>query len=185
MMFQNLVPKAQIMDKEAIRRAITRIAHEIIERNKGTADLVLVGVRRRGVPLACRLAERIREIEGREVPVGILDITLYRDDLSTLATQPVVHSTEVPFPIDGKKVVLVDDVIFTGRTVRAALDALVDLGRPRLIQLAVLVDRGHRELPIRPDYVGKNVPTSSREVVAVNLIEIDGQDMVQIMEIPG
>lgn len=176
--------KAQILDKEGIRRSLTRIAHEIIERNKGTENLTLVGIRRRGVPLAERLAERIRDIEGRKVPVGTLDITLYRDDLTTLAYQPLVRSTEITFPVSGKIVVLVDDVIFTGRTIRAALDALIDLGRPRVIQLAVLIDRGHRELPIRADYVGKNVPTSRKEEVAVRLLEIDGEERVVILESP-
>lgn len=178
----DFVQKAKIMDKEGIRRAVTRIAHEIIERNKGTENLALIGIRRRGVPLAARLAGKIREIEGSYVPVGVLDITLYRDDLSTLAHQPLVHKTEVPFPLDGKTVVLVDDVIFTGRTIRAAMDAVIDLGRPRLIQLAVLVDRGHRELPIRADYVGKNVPTSRKEAVSVRLSETDGEEDVLIME---
>lgn len=176
--------KAQILDKEGIRRSLTRIAHEIIERNKGTDNLTLVGIRRRGVPLAERLAERIRDIEGRMVPVGTLDITLYRDDLTTLAYQPLVRSTEIPFPVSGKTVVLVDDVIFTGRTIRAALDALIDLGRPRVIQLAVLIDRGHRELPIRADYVGKNVPTSGKEEVSVRLKEIDGEERVVILTLP-
>ncbi|WP_279233474.1 bifunctional pyr operon transcriptional regulator/uracil phosphoribosyltransferase PyrR [Desulfofundulus thermobenzoicus] len=174
--------KAQILDKEGIRRALTRIAHEIIERNKGTEELALIGIRRRGVPLAERLAAKIKEIEGSTVPVGTLDITLYRDDLTTLAQQPLVHRTEVPFPVSDKKIVLVDDVIYTGRTIRAALDAIMDLGRPRVIQLAALIDRGHRELPIRADYVGKNVPTSRREVVAVRLQEIDGEERVLILE---
>jgi pyrimidine operon attenuation protein/uracil phosphoribosyltransferase len=165
--------KANILDKDGIRRSITRIAHEIIERNKGVDNLVLIGIRRRGVPLANRLAERILAIEGSGIPVGILDITLYRDDLTTLDHQPLVRSTEIPFPVSGKKVVLVDDVIYTGRTIRAALDAIIDLGRPEVIQLAVLVDRGHRELPIRPDYIGKNVPTSGKESVLVRLTEID------------
>lgn len=176
--------KAQILDKEGIRRSLTRIAHEIIERNKGIDNLVLIGIRRRGVPLAERLAGRIKEIEGRATPVGILDITLYRDDLTTLARQPLVRSTEIPFPVAGKKVVLVDDVIYTGRTIRAALDAVMDLGRPRVIQLAVLIDRGHRELPIRADYIGKNLPTSSKESVLVRLAEIDGEDRVLIFEPP-
>ncbi|MFX4261460.1 bifunctional pyr operon transcriptional regulator/uracil phosphoribosyltransferase PyrR [Pelotomaculum propionicicum] len=176
--------KAQILDQEGIRRSLTRIAHEIIERNKGTADLALVGIRRRGVPLAERLAERIMDIEGRSVPVGILDITLYRDDLSTLAHQPLVRSTEIPFPVEGKIVVLVDDVIYTGRTIRAALGALIDLGRPKVIQLAVLIDRGHRELPIRADYVGKNVPTSRKEEISVRLQEFDGEERVVILETP-
>lgn len=174
--------KAQILDKEGIRRALTRIAHEIIERNKGTDGLALIGIRRRGVPLAERLAAKIREIEGSNVPVGTLDITLYRDDLTTMDQQPLVHRTEVPFPVSDKKIVLVDDVIYTGRTIRAALDAIMDLGRPRVIQLAVLIDRGHRELPIRADYVGKNVPTSRREVVTVRLQETDGEERVLILE---
>ncbi len=176
--------KVQLMDADKIRRTLTRIAHEIIEKNKGTENLALIGIRRRGVPLARRLAENIKEIEGRPVNMGVLDITLYRDDLSTLAQQPVVHKTEVPFSVSGKKLVLVDDVLFTGRTVRAALDAIIDLGRPACIQLAVLVDRGHRELPIRADYVGKNVPTSRRkELVSVKLKEIDSLDSVVIEEI--
>ena len=170
------------MDGEAIRRALERIAHEIVERNAGVGDLVLVGVRRRGVPLAERLAQRIRAIEGREVPVGVLDITLYRDDLTMLDYQPQVHQTDIPFLVTGKKVVLVDDVIFTGRTVRAAMDAIMDLGRPGSIQLAVMLDRGHRELPVRPDYVGKSGPTSRREVVEVRLRETDGEDGVVILE---
>jgi pyrimidine operon attenuation protein/uracil phosphoribosyltransferase len=174
--------KAGIADANAIRRMLTRIAHEIVERNKGTEDLVLVGIRRRGVPLAHRIRALIRDIEGSEVPLGSLDITLYRDDLQTIAQQPVVRTTEIPVDIDGKTVVLIDDVLFTGRTVRAALDALIDLGRPASIQLAVLVDRGHRELPIRADFVGKNVPTSRREIVAVLLEEEDGQDAIQIRE---
>lgn len=179
-----LKEKARILDRDGIRRALTRIAHEIIERNKGTEDLVLIGIRRRGVPLARRLAEKIREIEGRLVPVGILDITLYRDDLSSLYPHPVVRQTEVSFPVKGKTVILIDDVLFTGRTIRAALDAIIDLGRPRSIQLAALVDRGHRELPIRADYIGKNVPTSRRELVEVRLDETDGEDEVMIQEKP-
>jgi len=175
--------KARIMDEEAMRRAITRIAHEILEKNKGVEGLVLVGIRRRGVPLAERLARQIEAIEGRRIPVGSLDITLYRDDLTLRSDHPVVHRTDVPFSVQGKKVVLVDDVLYTGRTVRAALDAIMDLGRPALIQLAVLVDRGHRELPIRADYVGKNVPTSRREIIHVKLKEIDGEDAVVIEEV--
>lgn len=174
--------KAQIMDADAIRRALTRIAHEILEKNQGTKDLVLIGIRRRGVPLARKIAQIIKEIEGTSVPLGILDITLYRDDLSQLGYQPVVRKTEVPFDITGKKVILVDDVLYTGRTVRAALDALIDLGRPKLIQLAVLIDRGHRELPIRADFVGKNVPTSRKEEISVSVQEIDGVDRVAIIE---
>jgi pyrimidine operon attenuation protein/uracil phosphoribosyltransferase len=180
-MEKDLDLKKKIIDEDGIRRALTRIAHEIIEKNKGTDGLVLVGIRTRGVPLARRLAERINSIEGVEIPVGILDITLYRDDLSMVAQQPIVHKTEIPFDINGKTVVLVDDVLFTGRTVRAALDALVDLGRPRAIQLAVMVDRGHRELPIRADYVGKNLPTSIEEVVSVNLEETDDNDSVLLL----
>lgn len=176
--------KATIMDPEGVRRALFRIAHEIIERNQGVADLVLVGIRRRGVPLAGRLQAIIREIEGREVPLGILDITLYRDDLTSRLEQPLVRGTEIPFSIQRRTVVLVDDVLYTGRTVRAALDALMDLGRPQQIQLAVLIDRGHRELPVRADYVGKNVPTSRREEVSVRLEEIDGEDIVVIEQLP-
>ncbi|MDI6894893.1 MAG: bifunctional pyr operon transcriptional regulator/uracil phosphoribosyltransferase PyrR [Bacillota bacterium] len=175
--------KARIMDEEAMRRAITRIAHEILEKNKGIEGLVLVGIRRRGVPLAERLAAQIEAIEGGRVPVGSLDITLYRDDLTLRSDHPVVHRTEVPFGIQGRKVVLVDDVLYTGRTVRAALDAIMDLGRPALIQLAVLIDRGHRELPIRADYVGKNVPTSRREIIHVKLGETDDEDAVIIEEV--
>ena len=174
--------KAEILDTEALRRIITRIAHEIVERNKGTEDLILVGVRRRGVPLAQRIAAKIREFEGSDVPIGSLDITLYRDDLSTVGQQPVVGGSEIPVDIKGKTIVLVDDVLYTGRTARAALDALIDLGRPKSIQLAVIVDRGHRELPIRADYVGKNVPTSKREIIGVRVQEIDGEDCVVIKE---
>lgn len=179
-----LIEKAQVMDGEAIRRALTRIAHEIVERNKGLPAVCLVGIRRRGVPLAQRLAAILKQIEGADVPIGVLDITLYRDDLSSRADQPEVHRTEVPFPVRGRTVVLVDDVLYTGRTARAALDALIDLGRPASIQLAVLVDRGHRELPIRADFVGKNVPTSRREVIHVKVEEVDGEDAVVIAE-PG
>ena len=175
--------KARIADAEGIRRMLTRIAHEIVERNKGPEEIVLVGIRRRGVPLASRLADLIREIEGTRVPLGILDITLYRDDLQLVAVQPVVRTTEIPVDIDGKIVVLVDDVLYTGRTVRSALNALIDFGRPAAIQLAVLIDRGHRELPIRADYVGKNVPTSKREIIAVCLTEEDGTEEVQIREL--
>ncbi len=177
-----MIVKKELIDSAAMGRAITRIAHEILEKNKGTEDLVLIGIRTRGVPLAERLAARIEEIEGIEVKTGILDITLYRDDLSTVAQQPIVHRTEIPFDITGKKVVLVDDVLYTGRTVRAALDALIDLGRPLQIQLAIMIDRGHRELPIRADFVGKNLPTSKTEVVDVNFKEIDEQDAVLLLE---
>ncbi len=178
-----IIEKTKIMDEAGISRALTRISHEIVERNKGVENLALVGIRRRGGPLAERIAQKIKEIEGVEVPVGVLDITLYRDDLTTLGPQPMLHRTEVPFDVTGKKIVLTDDVLYTGRTVRAALDALMDLGRPNCIQLAVLVDRGHRELPIKADYVGKNVPTSKKEIITVRLKEIDGRDEVVIEEI--
>jgi pyrimidine operon attenuation protein/uracil phosphoribosyltransferase len=174
--------KAQIMDDEGISRALTRVAHEMLERNKGVRDLALIGIRRRGVPLAQRIAARIKEIEGTAVPLGIIDITLYRDDIIRPAQDCVPKTTDVPFSINDKKVMLIDDVLFTGRTARAALDALMDLGRPQLVQLAVLVDRGHRELPIRADFVGKNVPTSRREVVSVQTLEFDGRNQVVIME---
>ena len=174
--------KAQVMDEDNIRRALYRLSHEITEHNKGTFDLVLVGIRSRGVPLAHRLADFIKQQEGIAIPVGILDITFYRDDLSLISAQPVIHRTEIPLNITAKKVILVDDVLFTGRTVRAALDALMDLGRPSVIQLAVLIDRGHRELPIRADFAGKNVPTAKREIVQVKLKEIDGEDKVIITE---
>jgi pyrimidine operon attenuation protein/uracil phosphoribosyltransferase len=177
-----LKEKAEIVDADGLRRIITRIAHEIVERNKGVEDLVLVGIRRRGVPLATRMADKIREFEGAQPALGSLDITLYRDDLSTVDHQPVVGATEIPVAINGKVVVLVDDVLYTGRTVRAAMDALIDFGRPRSIQLAVVIDRGHRELPIRADFVGKNVPTSKKEVIGVKLLEIDGVDSVVIKE---
>ena len=178
-----LKEKAEIVDADGLRRIVTRIAHEIVERNKGVEDLVLVGIRRRGVPLAKRMVEKIKEFEGRPPYEGSLDITLYRDDLSTLAHQPVVGSSEIPIDINNKIVVLVDDVLYTGRTARAAMDALIDIGRPRAIQLAVVIDRGHRELPIRADYVGKNVPTSRREVIGVKVAELDGVDSVVIREI--
>ncbi|MDW8153830.1 MAG: bifunctional pyr operon transcriptional regulator/uracil phosphoribosyltransferase PyrR [Armatimonadota bacterium] len=174
--------KARVMDPQAISRALVRIAHEILERNRGTSTLALVGVRTRGDVLARRLAEAIERIEGVRVPVGVLDITLYRDDRDRHAAAPTVQRTDVPFSVAGRDIVLVDDVLYTGRTVRAALDALMDLGRAASIQLAVLVDRGHRELPIRPDYVGKNLPTSSRERVTVRLVETDGVDEVVIEE---
>jgi pyrimidine operon attenuation protein/uracil phosphoribosyltransferase len=165
-----------------MRRGLTRIAHEVIERNQGVQDLALIGMRTRGVPLARRLAALLESFEGQPVPVGSLDITLYRDDLNLRGLRATVQPTHIPMDINGKRVVLVDDVLFTGRTTRAALDALIDLGRPRNVQLAVLVDRGHRELPIRPDYVVKNVPTSSKEDVQVRLKEIDGVDEVVILE---
>ncbi|MER3397603.1 MAG: bifunctional pyr operon transcriptional regulator/uracil phosphoribosyltransferase PyrR [Chloroflexota bacterium] len=171
-----------LLNRSDIRRALTRIAHEVAERNRGTADLVLVGMRTRGVPLARRLARILSELEGQPVPVGELDITLYRDDLPMRGLRPTLQQTDIPVDITGKVVVLVDDVLYTGRTVRAALDALMDFGRPRRVQLAVLIDRGHRELPIRADYVGKNVPTSRREEVQVRLEEVDGTDEVLLIK---
>lgn len=174
--------KREIMNEIEINRALNRLSYEIIERNKQIIDLVLVGIRTRGVPLAERIQRKIYEIEHVEVPLGILDITLYRDDLTTISYQPVVRETLLSFDINGKKIVLVDDVLYTGRTIRCALDALIDFGRPKNIQLAILVDRGHRELPIRSDYVGKNIPTSPKEVVEVRLHEIDGIDEVVIYE---
>ena len=170
----------QLMSAEDVRRAITRIAHEIVERNRGVEGLVLVGIRTRGAPLARRLAATIAEFEGQQVPVGTLDIGLYRDDLA-LRSRPVIRSSELPVDVDRRNVVLVDDVLFTGRSIRAALDALTDFGRPRLVQLAVMVDRGHRELPIRADYVGKNVPTALREDIQVRLEEADGRDEVVLI----
>ncbi|WP_413380033.1 bifunctional pyr operon transcriptional regulator/uracil phosphoribosyltransferase PyrR [Alkalihalobacillus sp. 1P02AB] len=171
-----------ILDEQAITRATTRIAHEIIERNKGIENCVLVGIKTRGIYLAQRLAEKIEQIEGLPLPVGEIDITLYRDDLTvkTDTEEPVIQGTNIPIEIENRKVILVDDVLYTGRTVRAALDALIDLGRPEQIQLAVLVDRGHRELPIRPDYVGKNVPTSKSEIIVAELKEVDAIDQVKI-----
>ncbi|QKS71503.1 bifunctional pyr operon transcriptional regulator/uracil phosphoribosyltransferase PyrR [Paenalkalicoccus suaedae] len=172
-----------ILDEQAIRRALTRIAHEIIERNKGTDDIVLVGIKTRGAYLAERLAARIEDIEGKRVATGEIDITLYRDDLShkNASNEPKLHGTDIKTDIANKKVVLVDDVLYTGRTVRAGLDAIIDIARPAQIQLAVLIDRGHRELPIRPDYVGKNVPTSKSEVVDVKLTEVDQEEQVRII----
>jgi pyrimidine operon attenuation protein/uracil phosphoribosyltransferase len=170
----------QVMDADRMSRALTRIAHEILERNRGTNDLALVGIRTRGVPLARRIAHALKDINRQDVPTGSLDITLYRDDLMRHAVgpQPVVRRTEIPFSIDDKRILLVDDVLYTGRTIRSALDALIDFGRPRNIQLIVLVDRGHRELPIKADYVGKNLPTSPKQSVQVRLQEIDGEDEV-------
>ena len=173
-----------VMDADRIGRALTRIAHEIVERNKGTDNLALVGIRTRGVPIARRIARTLREITGQEVPTGALDITMYRDDLMRHAVgpQPLVRRTEIQFSIDNFKILLVDDVLYTGRTIRAALDAIIDYGRPRSIQLIVLVDRGHRELPIKADYVGKNLPTSPTQSVQVRLTEIDGRDEVVLEE---
>jgi pyrimidine operon attenuation protein/uracil phosphoribosyltransferase len=178
---QRFREKAQVLDETALDRALTRIAHEILERNAGARDIAFVGLRTRGVTLAQRLAAKIARIDGATLPVGTLDISLYRDDLG-MRGAPVVRGTDIPFSIKDKTVVLVDDVLFTGRTIRAALDAIIDLGRPRMVQLAILIDRGHRELPIRPDYVGKNLPTSRRESVAVRLREHDAEDRVVIEE---
>lgn len=179
-----MTEKAVVLDQQGIRRALTRIAHEIIERNKGIEDCVLVGIRTRGIYIAQRLAERVLEIEGAQMPVGEIDITLYRDDLTkkTADHEPEVKGSDIPVDIANKKVILVDDVLYTGRTVRAAMDALIDIGRPATIQLAVLVDRGHRELPIRADFVGKNIPTSSAEKIVVELNEVDDEDRVSIFE---
>jgi pyrimidine operon attenuation protein/uracil phosphoribosyltransferase len=171
-----------VMDADRLARSLTRISHEIVERNRGIEDLALVGIRERGVPIARRIARQLLEITGRQVPTGALDITLYRDDVmrQAVGAQPLVRSTDIPFNIDERVILLVDDVLYTGRTIRAALDALIDFGRPKAIQLIVLVDRGHRELPIKADYVGKNVPTSRRESVQVRLQEVDGHDEVVI-----
>ncbi|WP_026906046.1 bifunctional pyr operon transcriptional regulator/uracil phosphoribosyltransferase PyrR [Paucisalibacillus globulus] len=177
--------KTEILDEQAINRALTRIAHEILEKNKGGEELVIVGIKTRGIPLANRLQEKIQRIEGLSLPIGDLDITLYRDDLvkAVDSNEPEIRNTYIPVDISNKKVILVDDVLYTGRTVRAAMDAVMDLGRPSQIQLAVLVDRGHRELPIRADYVGKNIPTSEKEIIVVQLNEIDdGTDSVSIYE---
>jgi pyrimidine operon attenuation protein/uracil phosphoribosyltransferase len=177
------VRKAVVLDTNQLRRTVTRIAHEIIERNKGTADLILVGIRNRGVPLAERIARAIERFEGSSVPVGALDITLYRDDIQMISPNPVVGKTEINEDISDRVVILIDDVLFTGRTVRAALDELTDFGRPRAIQLAVLIDRGHREYPIRADFVGKNVPTSANETVVVLLKETDGEEQVILCDV--
>lgn len=174
--------KTQIMDSKAMSRALIRISHEIIERNKGVENLVIIGIQRRGSTLAKKIAANIKKIESYDVPVDEIDITLYRDDLDQISDQPVVKTTTFGFPVKDKTVVLVDDVLFTGRTVRAALDAIIDLGRPKAIQLAVLIDRGHRELPIRADYVGKNVPTSNQETIAVQVEEYDNLEQVVILE---
>lgn len=180
---KNIVKKTSIMDADGIRRALIRIAHEITEKNKGVEKVALVGIRTRGVPLAARIADEIQKIENVKVPTGSLDITLYRDDLTTMGYNPVIHGTEIDFDVTGKHIVLVDDVLYTGRTIRAALDAIIDMGRPNSIQLAVLIDRGHRELPIRADYAGKNVPTSRRETIEVTLQEEGKEDEVILGEI--
>lgn len=175
--------KGTVMDEIQIRRALMRISHEILERNSGAQNIVIVGIRKRGDSLAKRIKEQIKDIESVDIPFGVLDITLYRDDFTTIDYKPIVGKTEIPFDVTGKIVVLIDDVLYTGRTVRAALDAIVDFGRPKEIQLAVLVDRGHRELPIRPDYIGKNVPTSENEFVEVRVKEVDGEDRVILKEV--
>lgn len=179
----SVTKKKVILDGQAMNRALVRVAHEIVERNKGVDNVVLVGIRTRGVPLAQRIAKEIESIEHTKLEVGSLDITLYRDDLSSLAYNPVIRGTEIDFDISGKTIVLVDDVLFTGRTIRCALDALIDMGRPKSIQLAVMIDRGHKELPIKADYVGKNVPTATSESVEVTLQEIDGVDEVSLGDI--
>jgi pyrimidine operon attenuation protein/uracil phosphoribosyltransferase len=173
----------RIMTSDDLRRAVVRISHEIVEKQAGASDLVLVGIQRRGVPIARRLSDAIADFEGERLPVGALDITFHRDDLARLGESPVVKGTNLPFEIEGRTVVLVDDVLYTGRTVRAAMDALREFGRPRAVRLAVLVDRGHRELPIRADHVGKNVPTSRDEVVRVRLREVDGEDAVDLEQL--
>lgn len=175
--------KSVLLDDKAVQRTLVRISHEIIEKNKGIEDVVLVGIKRRGVPLAQRIASQIAQIEGVKVPVGSVDITLYRDDLSTMSDMPTINDKTIGVEVKNKKVIIVDDVLYTGRTARAAIDAIFDSGRPTVIQLAVLVDRGHRELPIRADYVGKNIPTSRDELISVELTEIDGNDSVKIYEL--
>lgn len=169
-----------LMDEAAVNRALTRISHEIIEKNAGLENIAIIGIQRRGVPMAKIIRKNLEEIEGVKVPLGILDITFYRDDLSTLSAHPVVNGTDVPFDINGKKLILVDDVLFTGRTIRSAIDNIFDMGRPACVQLAILVDRGHRQLPFRADYVGKNVPTSIHESISVSLDEVDGKTDVII-----
>ena len=182
MVENKFVEKNLVMDETGVKRTLTRVAHEIIEKNKGVEDIIFIGIRTRGVPIAEYIAEEVHRIEGIKVPVGVIDITLYRDDLSRLGYQPIVRQTVMPINIDDKKVILIDDVLYTGRTIRSALDAILDIGRPSAIQLAVLVDRGHRELPIRADYIGKNVPTSKKESVSVLLNSIDGEEKVVIKE---
>jgi pyrimidine operon attenuation protein/uracil phosphoribosyltransferase len=177
------MPEKILMSSMDMERALVRIAHEIVERNKGAEHLVLVGMQTRGVPLAHRLAATVKKLENISVPVGSLDISLYRDDLSSLELKPVLHRTDVPTDVTGKHVILIDDVFYTGRSIRAAMDAIMDLGRPQTIQLAVLIDRGHRELPIRADYVGKNIPTAFSEEINVYVVEVDGEDKVTILQV--
>ncbi|SMC17654.1 pyrimidine operon attenuation protein / uracil phosphoribosyltransferase [Clostridium acidisoli DSM 12555] len=175
--------KALLLDEKAMERTLTRISHEIIEKNKGVENLVLIGIKRRGIPIAKRISEMIKEIEGNSIETASVDIALYRDDLSLIESQPIVSNNEIEVDIKDKKVILVDDVLYTGRTARAAIEAVIDCGRPKTIQLAVLIDRGHREIPIRADYVGKNVPTSNSEMVSVKVKEIDDKDSVSIYEL--
>jgi pyrimidine operon attenuation protein/uracil phosphoribosyltransferase len=174
--------RALVMDEKAIHRALVRIAHEIIENNKGTENMAIIGIRARGAPLAQRIVEIMNQIEGTQIPVGSMDITLYRDDIQTKLEQPLIQKTEIDFDVVDKTIILVDDVLFTGRTIRAALDQIIDFGRPKSIQLAVLIDRGHRELPIRADYVGKNIPTAFDDLVEVKIKEIDGEDSVGVVK---
>ena len=173
---------AVLMDEAQIQRAITRISHEIVERNQGLDNVCLIGIQRRGVPIASRIRDNLEQIEGIKVPMGILDITFYRDDLSTLSAHPVVNGTHIPFDVNDKKIIIVDDVLFTGRTIRSAMENVFDMGRPSLIQLAILIDRGHRQLPFRADYVGKNVPTALSEQIDVELKEVDGRDIVLLLK---
>ena len=180
---ENLRSKAQLLDSDQMARVVRRMAGEIVERNGGISDLLLVGIRTRGVPIAERLAEQIEAMEGEAPPIGVLDITLYRDDLSTIAPQPVVKESRFPVPIEGRTLVLCDDVLYTGRTIRAALDALLDYGRPKVVQLAVLIDRGWRELPIQPDFVGESVKTTANEVIKVSFEVTDGHEDVQLLEL--
>jgi len=178
-----MILKAEVLDEKAMDRTITRIAHEIIEKNKGTESLILIGIKRRGFPIAERISILIEEIEGVRIPVGTVDITHYRDDVAVIIDQPIIKNDFLGLDIGDKKVILVDDVLYTGRTVRAAMDAIIDQGRPKTIQLAVMVDRGHRELPIRADFVGKNIPTSKEELISVQVTEVDGIDSVKIYEV--
>lgn len=177
-----IIEKSLLMDDAAVKRALTRIAHEIVEKNKGLSNVVLIGIQRRGVPMAQRISKALERIEGQSPPLGVLDITFYRDDLSKLNAHPVVNGTDIPFNINDKTIILIDDVLYTGRTVRAGIEAIFDMGRPAAIQLAIMIDRGHRQLPFRPDYVGKNIPTSNSEAIHVELLEVDGRDRVMLCE---
>lgn len=177
-----IVTKAILMDEASLNRAIVRISHEILEKNNGLDNLALIGIQRRGVTMAKKIKTNLESIEGKEVPMGILDITFYRDDLSKLAAHPVVHGTDIPFNVNDKKIILIDDVLYTGRTVRSAIDAIFDMGRPEAIELAILIDRGHRQLPLRPDFVGKNVPTALSEMIKVEFEEVDGENKVLLCQ---